>query len=64
MPPKARDVILTPIGFVADHVEVLDLDVEAHATGRALGVNINASTVGDHPLFGRLLAEVVGAALA
>ena len=61
-----RETVVVPIGFVADHVEVLyDLDVEARATGRALGMEVlRASTVGDHPLFGRMLAEVIGAALA
>jgi ferrochelatase len=57
----ARDVVVSPIGFVADHVEVLyDLDVEARATARGLGVGFaRAGTVNDHPLFVRMLAERV-----
>ena len=57
----ARDVVVSPIGFVADHVEVLyDLDVEARATARALGLGfVRAGTVNDHPLFVRMLAERV-----
>jgi ferrochelatase len=58
------DVVVVPIGFVVDHVEVLyDLDVEARATAAGLGLNFRrASTVNDHPLFIRLLAELVQAA--
>jgi ferrochelatase len=56
-----RDVVVVPVGFVCDHVEVLyDLDVEAKATARGLGLGfLRASTVNDHPLFIRMLAEVV-----
>ena len=55
-----RDVVVVPIGFVCDHVEVLyDLDVEARATATSLGLGLRrASTVNDHPLFIRMLAEV------
>jgi ferrochelatase len=62
----ARDAVLVPVGFVADHVEVLyDLDVEARATGRAVGLEVvRAGTVGDHPLFARMLADVIAAAAA
>ena len=57
----ARDVVAIPIGFVCDHVEVLyDLDVEARATARAAGLGFRrASTVNDHPLFIRMLVDVV-----
>jgi ferrochelatase len=50
-----------PVGFVCDHVEVLyDLDVEARATARAAGLNLlRAGTVNDHPLFIRMLADLV-----
>src|SRR5438552_3549326 len=62
----ARDVVVVPVGFVCDHVEVLyDLDVEARATARAAGLGFaRASTVNDHPLFIQMLAEVVAAAAA
>jgi ferrochelatase len=55
------DVVLCPIGFVSDHVEVLyDLDLEATRTGRALGLNmVRAGTVNDHPTFLRALADLV-----
>jgi len=58
------DVVVVPIGFVCDHVEVLyDLDVEARATAAALGLGFaRAATVSDHPEFIAALADVVGEA--
>jgi ferrochelatase len=58
-----RAVVVAPIGFVCDHVEVLyDLDVEARATAAKHGlVFARAGTVNDHPLFIRMLADVVRA---
>jgi ferrochelatase len=57
----AEEVVLTPIGFVCDNVEVLyDLRIQARETALACGVRpICASTVGDHPAFIGLLAELV-----
>jgi len=54
-------VVVVPIGFVCDHVEVLyDLDIEAKAIAESLGMRfVRAQTVNDHPLFIRMLAEVV-----
>jgi len=59
-----RAMVLVPIGFVCDHVEVLyDLDVEASATAAAAGVRlVRAAAVNDHPAFVRMLAEIVRAA--
>jgi ferrochelatase len=53
--------VLSPAGFLIDHVEVLyDLDVEAAAIASEIGLPIaRAGTVGDHPLFLDMLAEVV-----
>jgi ferrochelatase len=61
-----RDVVVAPIGFVCDHVEVLyDLDVEARATAATLGVHfVRAQAVNDHPAFVAMLAEVVRSAAA
>jgi ferrochelatase len=58
-----RHVVLVPIGFVCDHVEVLyDLDVEARATAAALGLGLTrAETANDHPAFIRMLAALVRA---
>jgi protoporphyrin/coproporphyrin ferrochelatase len=57
----ARDVVVAPVGFVCDHVEVLyDLDVEARAVAEAHGLRLHrAGTVNDHHLFIRMLAEIV-----
>jgi ferrochelatase len=56
-----RDVVVAPIGFVCDHVEVLyDLDIETREIAQGLGLNfVRAATVNDHPAFIRMLAEVV-----
>jgi protoporphyrin/coproporphyrin ferrochelatase len=56
-----RDLVVVPIGFVCDHVEVLyDLDIEARQVADAAGINfVRASTVNDHPAFIRMLADVV-----
>ncbi len=57
----AKDVIVAPIGFVADHVEVLyDLDVEAKAIAGERGIAFyRALAPNDHPLFIRMIADVV-----
>lgn len=43
-----RDVVLVPIGFISDHMEVLyDLDTEAMATAERVGTSlVRAATVG------------------
>ena len=55
-----QDVIVSPIGFLCDHVEVLyDLDLEARGTAEACGMNfIRAGTVGEHPEFIDMLANL------
>jgi ferrochelatase len=60
-----RAVVVVPIGFVCDHVEVrYDLDIEARATAESVGVRlIRAETANDHPTFARMLAAVVRAAV-
>jgi ferrochelatase len=57
----ARDVVVAPIGFVCDHVEVLyDLDVEARQVASELGLTMErAATANDHPAFIEMLAELV-----
>lgn len=56
-----QEVVVSPIGFLCDHVEVLyDLDLEAKATAEACGMNfIRAGTVGEHPEFINMLANLV-----
>jgi ferrochelatase len=58
-----RELVVAPIGFLCDHVEVLyDLDVEARATANDCGIRLSrAGTVGDHPAFIEMLAEMVRA---
>jgi protoporphyrin/coproporphyrin ferrochelatase len=56
-----RDVVIAPIGFVSDHLEILfDLDTEAKALCEELGMNmVRARTVGTHPKFVAMIAELV-----
>lgn len=56
-----REVIVSPIGFLCDHVEVLyDLDIEAQQTAAACGVTcVRAKTVGTHPAFLAMLSELI-----
>ena len=58
---SARHVVVVPIGFVVDHVEVLyDLDVEARALAEAAGLDFHrAAAVNDHPDFIAMLADLV-----
>jgi protoporphyrin/coproporphyrin ferrochelatase len=62
----ARDVLVCPIGFVADHLEILhDLDIEAQEFARAKGITIRrTSSFNARPEFIDALAAVVGDALA
>jgi ferrochelatase len=57
----AKDVVVVPIGFISDHIEVLyDLDEEARHKAEALGLNfVRAGTVGTHPRFVRMIRELV-----
>ncbi|HET7217491.1 MAG TPA: ferrochelatase, partial [Vicinamibacterales bacterium] len=54
-------VVIAPIGFICDHVEVLyDLDVEAAEISRELGLTmVRAQSVNDHPAFLDMLTDVV-----
>jgi ferrochelatase len=47
------DVILVPIGFISDHMEVIwDLDTQALQTAAELGIRlVRTPTVGTHPAF-------------
>jgi ferrochelatase len=62
----ARDVVLAPIGFVCDHVEVLyDVDIEAQRKAAALGLRlVRAGTLGTHPAFVSALADALTEASA
>lgn len=56
-----KRVVLAPIGFVSDHMEVVyDLDVEAKQLCERLGIELTrARTVGTHPRFVAGLRELV-----
>lgn len=56
-----RDVVLAPIGFLSDHVEVLyDLDLEARGAAEDLGLTlVRASTASTHPAFVTMIRELV-----
>jgi ferrochelatase len=56
-----RDVLIAPIGFVSEHMEIVyDLDTEAMALCRELGMNmIRAATAGTHPAFVEMIRELI-----
>ena len=56
-----KDVVIVPIGFVSDHMEVVyDLDTEARALSDELGLNmIRAACVGTHPKFIAMIRELI-----
>jgi ferrochelatase len=54
-------VVVAPIGFVADHMEVVfDLDTEARETAERLHLPyVRAATAGTHPAFISSLADIL-----
>jgi ferrochelatase len=56
-----EDVVLVPVGFVSDHMEVkFDLDVEAAEAAERLGLNVvRAGSVGDHPAYIDMIVELI-----
>jgi ferrochelatase len=56
-----REVILAPVGFISDHMEVLyDLDSEARELAESLGMKLKrASTAGTHPAFIRMIRQLI-----
>ncbi len=58
---KIKDVIVLPIGFVSDHMEVIyDLDTEAASVAGKAGINFErASTAGTHPAFISMIRELI-----
>jgi protoporphyrin/coproporphyrin ferrochelatase len=57
----ARDVVVVPLGFVCDHVELrYDLDVEAREVASELGLRFHrAAAPNDHPDFIAMLVDLV-----
>jgi ferrochelatase len=58
---RPEKVIIVPIGFISDHMEVLyDLDTEARHTCDELGIQMaRASTAGTHPKFIAMIRDLV-----
>lgn len=56
-----KDVVVAPIGFVSDHMEVVyDLDVEAQQLANELGMKlVRAATAGTHPAFVKMIRELI-----
>lgn len=60
------ELVVRPVGFVADHLEVLyDIDIEAQGVAREVGVRLErARSMNDDPIFIAGLADVAAAALS
>ena len=60
------ELVVRPVGFVADHLEVLyDIDIEAQAAAREVGIRLErARSMNDDPTFVAGLADVALAALS
>ena len=58
---SVRDVVLTPIGFVTEHMEVVyDLDVEAAGLCEELALGmVRAGVVATHPRFVTMIRELI-----
>ena len=58
---RTCDVVVVPIGFLSDHIEVLfDLDTQARGVAAAVGLNMaRAATVGVHPKFIAMIRELI-----
>ncbi|MBI1898994.1 MAG: ferrochelatase [Acidobacteria bacterium] len=56
-----RDVVVAPIGFLSDHIEVVyDLDTEAQQLSRQLGLNmLRARTPGTHAVFVEMIRQLI-----
>jgi protoporphyrin/coproporphyrin ferrochelatase len=61
-----RKVLVCPVGFVSDHLEILwDLDVEARERAAELGLELDRiQSLNDDPAFIRALAQLVRQTLA
>ena len=56
-----KNVIVAPLGFISDHMEVLyDLDTEAQDLCKELGMKmVRAATVGTHPAFIGMVRQLI-----
>jgi len=57
----SRWVVVQPIGFISDHMEVIvDLDTQAMEHARSLGLEmVRAGTAGTHPAFISMIRELI-----
>jgi ferrochelatase len=57
----ATDVVVVPIGFLSDHLEVcFDLDTQAQQVAQEIGLRVvRAGTAGAHPRFVEMIRELV-----
>jgi ferrochelatase len=64
LPPATRDVIVVPLGFVSDHMEVIyDLDRKASAAAEARGLHlIRSPTPASDPRFVAMVVDLLDAA--
>jgi len=58
---RPKDVVIVPLGFISDHMEVLyDLDTEAAQLCAELGIHmVRAGTAGTHPKFIEMIDELI-----
>ena len=63
---SVSQVVIAPIGFLSDHIEVLyDLDDEAAKLSQELGLTmVRAGTVGTHPKFVSMIGDLIAERLA
>jgi len=56
-----RHLVVQPLGFISDHMEVLyDLDEEAADTCKQLGIHfVRAASVGTHPQFVSMIVDLI-----
>jgi ferrochelatase len=61
LPSPTRSVVVAPIGFVSDHMEVVyDLDIQAAQAASARGIKlIRSATPGVHPHFVHMVCELI-----
>jgi ferrochelatase len=60
-----KQVLVCPVGFVSDHLEVLyDLDIEAQALAKELGLHLERTdALNTDPLYMQALSEAIHANL-
>ncbi len=56
-----RNVIIVPVGFVSDHVEILyDIDIQAHEVAREVGLRLERPpALNEDPIFVEMLAQII-----